>query len=122
MAQILLIEDDQPVRETFEIVLASEGHEVIAVENGELGLKRIAAGGIDLVVTDIIMPERDGVEVINALRKTQATLPVIAVSGGARNSSIDYLGIAKMLGAAAVLPKPVGARELLAAVNAALPG
>ena len=121
MAKILLIEDDQAVRETFEIILASDGHEVIIAVDGNDGIKQAAAQRFDLVITDIIMPERDGVEVINTLRKEQEDLPVIAVSGGGRSSSMDYLGIAKMLGAAAVLVKPIGAKELLAAVKTALP-
>lgn len=121
MAKILLIEDDQAVRETFEIILASDGHEVIIAVDGNAGIKQAAAQRFDLVITDIIMPERDGVEVINTLRKEQEDLPVIAVSGGGRSSSMDYLGIAKMLGAAAVLAKPIGAKELLAAVKTALP-
>lgn len=121
MAKILLIEDDQAVRETFEIILASDGHEVIIAVDGNDGIKQAAAQRFDLVITDIIMPERDGVEVINTLRKEQEDLPVIAVSGGGRSSSMDYLGIAKMLGAAAVLAKPIGAKELLAAVKTALP-
>lgn len=69
MAKILLIEDDQAVRETFEIILASDGHEVIIAVDGNAGIKQAAAQRFDLVITDIIMPERDGVEVINTLRK-----------------------------------------------------
>ncbi|WP_412563257.1 response regulator [Thalassobius sp. MITS945101] len=121
MATILLIEDDEAVRVTFEIILASDGHDVVVAEDGNAGLKIAGSQRFDLVITDIIMPERDGVEVINALRKAQADLPVIAVSGGGRSSSMDYLGIAKMLGAAAVLAKPIGSTELLAAVKEALP-
>lgn len=121
MAHIFLIEDDPLVREAFELILASDGHRVSSAADGASGLRQIEQGRYDLVITDIMMPEKDGVEVINALRKSHRDLPIIAVSGGARGSATDYLHIAKVLGAVEVLSKPIGAKELLAAVKKALP-
>lgn len=120
MAHILLIEDDPAVRDTFEIILSTDNHQVTTAENGAVGLERLAAGGIDLVLTDIIMPQCDGVEVIRTMRRQSDAPPVIAISGGARTSSVNYLEVAQMLGAQQILSKPVGALELLGAVKKVL--
>jgi DNA-binding response OmpR family regulator len=120
MAHILLIEDDPAVRDTFEIILSTDNHQITTAENGAVGLERLAAGGIDLVLTDIIMPQCDGVEVIRTMRRQADAPPVIAISGGSRTSSVNYLEVAQMLGAQQILSKPVGALELLGAVKKVL--
>lgn len=120
MAHILLIEDDPAVRDTFEIILASGGHQMTTARDGLEGLAQIDQETFDLVLTDIIMPKCDGVEVIRSLRKRADAPPVIAISGGARTSAANYLEVAKLLGAQQILTKPVGAMELLRAVSEVL--
>lgn len=120
MAHILLIEDDPAVRDTFKIILGTGGHEVTMAADGLEGLALLSTLQVDLVLTDIIMPNCDGVEVIRALRKRRDAPPVIAISGGARTSATNYLEVARMLGAQQILSKPVGAMELLRSVSAVL--
>ncbi|CUH83360.1 response regulator [Thalassovita mediterranea] len=116
MAHILLIEDDPAVRDTFEIILNADGHNVTTAVDGRQGLALLRSTDVDLVLTDIIMPNCDGVEVIRELRKHADAPPVIAISGGARTSAANYLEVAKLLGAQQILSKPIGAMELLRSV------
>ncbi|MCG7492674.1 response regulator [Thalassobius sp. Cn5-15] len=117
MAHILLIEDDAAVRDTFEIILGADGHQVTMAADGLQGLSLLRTLKVDLVLTDIIMPNCDGVEVIRALRKRADAPPIIAISGGARTSAVNYLEVAKLLGAQQILSKPVGAMELLRTIS-----
>ncbi len=91
-------------------------------QDGRRGLQAIAEGGIDLVISDINMPEMDGIEVINALREATAGAPVIAMSGGGLYPRELLLDSAQMLGAVSTLPKPFELEDLRRAVEAALSG
>lgn len=117
MARILLIEDNDSVRETFELILQSAAHEVVSARTGIEGQAALDREVFDLVITDIVMPDRDGVEVISSLRKRKLSVPILAVSGGSRTSAIDYLEMARILGADATLAKPVMAQDLLDCVD-----
>lgn len=99
------------------LTLAEFGHTVIEAGNGVEGLAKFPAEGVDLVITDIVMPEKEGIEVIMELRKKHPQLKVMAISGGGRIGSVDYLLIAKFLGAAKVLAKPFSNQELMMTVN-----
>jgi len=103
------------------LTLAEFGHVVIEASNGIEGLALYPAGGVDLVITDIIMPGKEGIEVIMELRLRHPHLKIMAISGGGRVDSKDYLRIAKFLGASKVLGKPFSNEELLAALNELLP-
>lgn len=120
MARILLIDDDDSVRGILRLTLAHHGHTVIEARDGAEGLNLFPHAAADLVITDIVMPEKEGLEVLMELRKTQASVKIIAMSGGGRNSAADYLHMAKLLGARTVLAKPFSDTELLAAINEAL--
>ena len=98
------------------------GHEVDTAVNGDEALAHASHKNFDLVITDIIMPSKDGIEVIIALRKAQPTAKIIAISGGGRLNAKDYLGIAQKLGAAATLSKPFSGSELVASVERVLAG
>lgn len=123
MAHILLIEDDDLLRNTVQQLLELDGHRVTDAENGELGLQRFGAGGgVDLVITDILMPGMDGTQVITELRRRQPGLPVLAISGGRRVLSPEFnLETARLVGANNVLAKPFGRSELQEALRALLP-
>ena len=104
--RVLLIEDDASVRRIVRKMLERGRHEVAEAENGRVGLDRLRDGAFDLVITDIVMPEMDGIETLIELRKHYPTLAVIAMSGGGRTGNMDVLGSAEKLGAFAVLHKP----------------
>lgn len=124
MARILLIEDDHTVRAVLRMSLAGVGHIVIEARNGKEGLDLFKRAGADLVITDIIMPEVEGLEVIRELRnKRFPSVKVIAISGGGVSQDAgDALRMAKLLGAAKTLAKPFSNEVLIAAVNEVLLG
>jgi CheY-like chemotaxis protein len=116
MPRLLLIDDDPALCRALRLSLGQAGYTVIEAENGRQGLNAVAAQPPDLVITDIVMAETDGVEVICAIRKSFRDIPIIAISGGGRNAADYYLRLAKALGAAEVLMKPIDIEVLLAAV------
>ena len=122
MARILLIDDDDLLREALRLTLVHFGHAVIAARNGREGLAQLAHAEVDLVITDIVMPDQDGLEVVRALQKRRPPVKIIAISGGARGSSVDYLPVARRFGAAKVLAKPFSNEALLSAIEAVLAG
>ena len=103
------------------LTLAEFGHTVIEAGNGIDGLAVLPASGVELVITDIVMPGKEGIEVIMEIRRLYPQLKVIAISGGGRVGPTDYLRIASYLGAARVLAKPFSNEDLLTAVNELLP-
>lgn len=119
MANILVVEDDDDVREVVCAMLEGAGHTVTRAQHGGRGM-RLLDDGIDLVVTDLLMPEADGLEVIMAAAQRRVRLPVIAISGGGRVHAEDYLQTAARLGASATLAKPFSREQLLHAVDVVL--
>jgi CheY-like chemotaxis protein len=124
MARILLIEDDHTVRAVLRMSLTGIGHTVIEARNGKEGLDLFRRAGADLVITDIIMPEKEGLEVLRELQKKQLPpVKVIAISGGGvSQNAADALRMAKFLGAAKTLTKPFSNEVLIAAINELLSG
>ncbi|HSH94357.1 MAG TPA: response regulator [Roseimicrobium sp.] len=120
MATILLADDNAELLKLQSVVLGRAGHEVITVANGRQALKLAVLQPVDLVITDIIMPDMEGLELIMTLRKNLPALKIIAVSGGGRGNANDYLSVARTLGAQAILLKPFTASALLDAVNKVL--
>jgi DNA-binding response OmpR family regulator len=116
MARILLIDDDDSVRTMLHLTLAHFGHTVIEARNGKEGLELFEHANADLLITDIVMPEKEGLEVLMELRKRHPPVKIIAISGG------DYLHMAKLMGAAKVLAKPFSTDVLIAAIDELLPG
>lgn len=116
MSDILLIDDEELVRVSLGAVLASAGHRVALAGDGEDGLRLYEAGRFDLVVTDIVMPGREGIETIRALRRGGRPVKILAISGGARAGSGFYLTAARALGADDALLKPFTPAELRSAV------
>lgn len=122
MARILLVDDEAIVLQMFEAVLQLDDHVVTTAGNGNQALAHLAAGTFDLVVTDLVMPDKEGLEMITEIRKMQPNLPIIAMSGGGRGSSADYLEMAALLGASRTLAKPFSTQQLLDAVSDVLRG
>lgn len=118
MAAILLIEDDRDSREIMTEVLTAAGHEIVEASDGVEALSMARERRIDLVVTDILMPRKDGLETISELRKTFPALKIIAMSGSVqRLVGFEHLRTATDLGAELVIRKPIDLEELLEAVT-----
>jgi DNA-binding response OmpR family regulator len=116
MARILLIDDDDLLREMLAAELVRAGHTVIQAKNGRLGLEVFRTAPLDLIVTDMIMPDREGLETIVAVRGHQSAPPIIAISGSGRHAK-HYLELAMKFGAKQVLAKPFAAEKLLRAID-----
>ena len=119
MARILVIDDNNEVLFTIEQALVKNGHSVVTATDGVRGEKLFRAEPFDVIITDIVMPEREGLETIVVLRRDFPQIPVIAMTGTGRNSVL-YLGIANRLGARRVLTKPFSLQELIDAVASVL--
>ncbi len=117
MPRVLVIDDDEQVRALLYEILDRAGFEVIEATNGGEALQLYRTRPTDLVITDLIMPEKEGVETILELRREFPQARVIAISGGGRNNSRDYLPIARQLGARHTLAKPFSRQEILDAVR-----
>jgi CheY-like chemotaxis protein len=112
MAKILVIEDDPPIRQLIVRILSGAGHDLVEASDGQQGLSLFRAVKPALVISDILMPEMDGLEVIRALQREAPEIPILAVSGKAL-----FTRIAKRLGADATLAKPFRTSELVDVVN-----
>jgi DNA-binding response OmpR family regulator len=111
------MDDDELLRGALRVALEGAGYEVMEAADGEAGLRLQRERGADLVVVDIFMPERDGLEVIKALQADTPQPKIIAVSGGGRMGQIEVLRAAAAFGAARTLLKPFPPRELLTAIR-----
>jgi len=117
MSTILIIEDDKDLRKFLIRLLEREIHYIIEAENGLEAATILASLRPDLVITDIIMPEQDGIGTINILRERHPDIKIIAISGGGSILGADYLNIARKLGAHYVFAKPFDNKQLLAKVK-----
>jgi CheY-like chemotaxis protein len=117
MALILLIDDDEPVRLMLRATLTAAGHSVEEAADGKEGVARYQPGHTSLVITDLIMPEKDGLETIAELKWKYPSVKILAVSGGSRMCPTDQLNVAKKMGANHILAKPFSTAKLLAIIN-----
>jgi len=116
MAKILVLDDEAPILLMLKKMLERAGHEVEIALNGSDGMELFKKNKPDLLITDIIMPHKDGLEVVLELRKKYPELKIIAISGGGRISPDGYLPGAKLLGANMVFQKPLNQKEFVNAV------
>ena len=112
--RILVIEDNLDLRDYLRLALETQGYQVLTARNGEEALGYLNGHPVDVVLTDIFMPEMDGIETIAALRKLFPDIRVIAMSG---RPGVDYLSVARELGVTRTLRKPFDIEELLAALG-----
>ena len=120
MPRILVMDDDDMLRPVLRDMLVYEGYEVIEAADGNQGMKACREMKADLVISDVIMPEKEGLEVIRELRRDFPHVKIIAMSGGGQIGALDYLTLAKKMGAHGILAKPFGRDELIAAVQSLL--
>lgn len=120
MARILLIDDDPLVLQAITGHLADAGHEVLQAKNGREGVEVFKAASPAVVVTDILMPEKEGIETILTIRAISDAAIIIAISGGGQNSPVDLLEFARKAGANAILKKPFSIRRLRDLISTSL--
>ncbi len=120
MARILVIDDDGQVRTLLRMILEREGHEVVEAPDGNVGIELYRKEPADVVITDIFMPEKEGLETIMDLRLEYPEVKLIAISGGGHLKPHEYLVMARKLGARLTLTKPFERDGLLEAVTGIL--
>ena len=117
MANILIIDDDQQILNMLSQILKRAGYEVVEALDGKQGLKLYRENPTDLIITDIIMPEKEGIETIMELQRDFPDVKIIAISGGGHILSENYLYMARVLGVQRTFAKPIARDELLKAVS-----
>lgn len=121
MAKILVIEDDEQFREMLAQMLEQSGHQAETAANGVLGMAQFRQSPPDLVITDILMPEKDGIDVIIEMKNEQDDVRIIAISGGRRTITPQFnLDSAALIGVRQTLTKPFNRQQLLQAIQDAL--
>ena len=117
MARILIIDDEAMIRNLIVKILEREGYETITASDGKEGIKSHRENPADLIITDLIMPEKEGIETIMELRRDFPDVKIIAMSGGGNIDPETYLRIAKTMGAIKTLAKPFNRKELLKTIQ-----
>ncbi len=122
MAHILVIDDELDYRNLLQALLEDEGYAVTTAENGSAGKTALTTGGVDLIITDMMMPDCNGLELLLAARACGASVPIVAMSGGGKHPELTdlVLDAAEKFGAAYRLFKPFELEELHAVVRSAL--
>ncbi len=116
MTRVLVIDDYDHFRIVLKMMLEDAGYSVQSASNGKIGLRQFSESPVDVVVTDIVMPEKEGLETIIELRRISRDVKIIALSGGGTVGPATYLETAKTLGADRVFKKPVAQDDLLGAI------
>ena len=117
MPKILIVDDDAPVRKMLRRILEGQGYEVLDAPNDDEGLELFNRQSPDLVITDIFMPRKGGIEMIRRLKEDYPLSKIIAISGGCFVGPDTYLNLARAVGAERTLTKPIEKETLLNAVR-----
>jgi CheY-like chemotaxis protein len=117
MARILIADDDPEIRASLDKLLRMVGHEVQLAKDGHEAVRILETETFDLMITDIVMPRQDGLECLMHTRKKYPDLPLVAISGGGKDRTENYLKMAKAFGAAEIFMKPFSPKALLAKVD-----
>lgn len=113
MAGILIIDDDKELREMLKVSLLRRNYVIMEAENGKEAISHFKPSITDLVITDLIMPEEDGLKVVIKLKEIKPSIKIIAISGGGKAGPGSYLNLAKALGADAIFSKPFSVSDLV---------
>ena len=114
---ILIIDDDQALRDSLRRTLRREGYTVLEAAEGEEGLKVVKSHPVDVVLVDLFMPGKEGLETIGELRRSHPGIKIIAMSGGGEKGHMDVLKAAKLMGARRTLAKPFSREDLIEALD-----
>ncbi|MCP3872548.1 MAG: response regulator [Desulfobacteraceae bacterium] len=120
MKKILVIDDEKSVRELLKMFFERNDYNVLSASDGKQGIKLYKENKVDLIITDIIMPEKEGLETIREFKSIDPDIKIIAISGGGNVDPETYLGLAKKMGALYTFSKPLDNKTLLSAVNTLL--
>jgi DNA-binding response OmpR family regulator len=120
VASILLVDDNTELRSVIARSLRLAGHQVFTAENGKVALAILPKVTYDIVLTDIVMPDIEGLELIRSIRKVNPAARIVAMSGGGRGDAEDYLAMARNFGAAATLEKPFQLEDLAKTIDSVL--
>ncbi|MSU70019.1 MAG: response regulator [Opitutaceae bacterium] len=121
IGSILVVDDDADLRDLLQSLLVAAGYCVTTAADGREACRLLARETFALVLTDLLMPEKDGIEVVGEMRRKYPSTPVIVMSGGGRLPQAEYLKLAKSFGAHAVLEKPFKSETLLKTIAGLLP-
>jgi CheY-like chemotaxis protein len=116
MPRILVVDDNAGVRTAARALLEAAGFQVVEAESGAAALRVLRSERADVVLTDIFMPDTDGIELLYQLRRESPDLPIVAMSGGGK----DVLAVARSFGAAGIVQKPLTRRKLVGAIRRAV--
>ncbi len=118
MNKVLVVEDDRAIREMCTVILEGENYTVLKADNGKAATKVLdEESDIDLIITDIIMPEKEGIQFIREVKRTYPDIKILAISGGGAIDAKQYLELAQNLGADSILEKPFDDQDLLEAID-----
>jgi CheY-like chemotaxis protein len=117
MARILIVDDDDLVRDALRLMLGREGHDVTEAANGREAIALHKNSPFPLIITDLIMPDMEGIETIVEMRKITPNSGIVAISGGARSSPEQLLTLAQKYGADATFSKPIDRKEFMESVS-----
>ena len=120
--RILVVDDNDEMRELLRLILESAGHEIMEAANGKIALNLLKTAAAELVITDIIMPEMEGIDLIMTIRTMYPEIKIIAISGGGKIDPGVCLNMADKLGADRVLQKPFGKSIILSTIGELFPG
>jgi two-component system, chemotaxis family, chemotaxis protein CheY len=115
--RILVADDDPSIRRTLQIGLGKAGYEVIEARDGEEATRLWRENGVDLIIADIYMPNKSGLQLIMELRANNSTIPVIAMSDGGRNKNLNPLIYSEVLGSVRTIGKPFSLEDMVAMVK-----
>ena len=115
--RILVADDDPGIRRTLQIGLEKAGYEVIEAQDGEEATRLWRENGVDLIIADIYMPNKSGLQLIMELRAHNSTIPVIAMSDGGRNKNLNPLIYSEVLGSVRTIGKPFSLEDMVAMVK-----
>jgi DNA-binding response OmpR family regulator len=118
--KILIIDDDELIRLTCRNILKKIECDVIEAENGVQGLAQFKKERPSIVITDLLMPDKEGLETISEIKGSDKSVRIIAISGGGSTNNMSFLNIAKLMGADIILKKPFKPDELLGAIKTLL--
>ena len=118
--KVCVVDDDPLVRGLVRAILAEKGYEVLEAGDGEAGMRILERGAPDLLVTDIMMPNQDGIETIRAMKRDFPRTPILAMSGSSDGTGADFLAMARKLGADAHIKKPFEPAAFLERVESLL--
>ena len=118
--KVCVVDDDHLVREIVDTLLSAKGYTVLQAKDGQASLQILAQDTPDLLITDIMMPNQDGIETILSVKQSFPTMPILAMSGSSDASGADYLAMAQKFGADALIRKPFAAELFLEKVDGLL--